>query len=79
MNTDIRNTDTYTRILIHRLFFVYGSFNDIVSSSDYIAWNEKTIHERWIGNNVEWVLIYLNSLSRYLPGGKFTMPVNVIS
>jgi hypothetical protein len=38
----------------HGMFlFVYGLFNDAVSSSDYIAWNDRMINERWIGKDVE--------------------------
>jgi hypothetical protein len=33
--------------------FVYGLFNDAVSSSDYIASNDGMINEYWIGKDME--------------------------
>jgi hypothetical protein len=50
--------------------FIYGLFNDALSSSDYIVLNDRMINEWWIRMDVEEVAMsYFKMLSWHLSGG----------
>jgi hypothetical protein len=40
-------------ILIYSYLFIYGLLDNDVNSSDYMAWNNKTINVQWIGKNMD--------------------------
>jgi hypothetical protein len=51
------------------LYFICGLFNDVVSSTDYTASNDRHINEKWIGKRMKKaVVISFKILSQHFPG-----------